>query len=80
MGSSRGSLPLLQITRPSALSTRAGCAFAARCAFDAKQYPKAAALMHEALDAQVPLDAVRTIALRIAGAAGDGQLTKRARQ
>jgi hypothetical protein len=46
---------------------------------DAKQFHKAAELMHSALDAMVPIEDVRTIALRIAGAAGDSHLVQRVR-
>jgi len=54
-------------------------ALAARAAMDAKQFHKAAELMHSALDAMVPIEDVRTIALRIAGAAGDSHLVQRVR-
>jgi len=61
--------------------TPADIALAARSAFDANEHARAAALMHDALDAKVSVDtAVRNIALRIAGAAGDARLTERVRR
>lgn len=55
----------------------ADIALVARCAFDASEYERAASLMHAALDAFVPIEEIRTLALRIAGAAGDKRLTER---
>lgn len=54
-------------------------ALAGRCAFDAKDHARAATLMHEALDAGVSIEEVRTIARSIAGAAGDKRLAERVR-
>lgn len=52
-------------------------ALAARCAFSAKDVPRAAQLMRQALDFGVDIESVKTLGLRIAGAAGDGALTAR---
>lgn len=52
-------------------------ALAARCAFDANEHQRAAALMHDALDAGVAVDDVKTVARAIAGKAGDKRLTER---
>ncbi len=59
--------------------TPADIALAARCAFDAKEHQKSANLMHDALDAGVAIGDVKVVALAIAGAAGDKQLTERVR-
>lgn len=52
-------------------------ALAARCAFDANDYQRAASLMHEALNLGVNVEDVKSVARKIAGAAGDNQLTER---
>ncbi len=52
-------------------------ALAARCALDSKSFPRAAQLMHAALDGGFPVAEAKEIALRIAGAAGDNNLTER---
>lgn len=52
-------------------------ALAARCAFDAKDHPRAASLMHEALNLGIAVEDVKPIARAIAGAAGDKQLAER---
>ena len=54
-------------------------ALAARAAHDAQDHSRAAVLMHDALDADVSVDAVRTIVRRIAGATGDARLADRVR-
>jgi UDP-2,3-diacylglucosamine pyrophosphatase LpxH len=57
--------------------TRGDLALAARCALDSKHFARAAQLMHAAFDEGLPIAETRTIALRIAGAAGDNTLTRR---
>jgi hypothetical protein len=52
-------------------------ALAARCALDSKDFKRAAQLMHEALDESLPVATAKTLALKIAGAAGDKRLTER---
>lgn len=52
-------------------------ALAARCAFDVRDYQRAASLMHEALNLGVTIERVKSIARAIAGAAGDKQLAER---
>jgi UDP-2,3-diacylglucosamine pyrophosphatase LpxH len=63
------------LTKPE--RTSGDIALAARCAFDAKQFERAAKLMHTALDAGFAVDEARAIALKISGAAGDKDLTQR---
>ena len=57
--------------------TSSDVALAARCAFDSKEFPRAVQLMHLALDELLPLEEAKTLALKIAGAAGDKKLTER---
>lgn len=57
--------------------TSSDVALAARCALDSKEFPRAAQLMHTALDEGLSLDEAKTLALQIAGAAGDKKLTER---
>lgn len=57
--------------------TSSDVALAARCALDSKEFPRAAQLMHTALDDGLPLEEAKTLALQIAGAAGDKKLTER---
>jgi hypothetical protein len=52
-------------------------ALAARCAFDARDFERAASLMHEALDLGVAVESVKSTARAIAGATGDKQLVDR---
>lgn len=52
-------------------------ALAARCAFTSRDLPRAARLMHQALDLGINVDDVKKVGLAIAGAAGDGALTAR---
>jgi predicted phosphodiesterase len=52
-------------------------ALAALCAHKVKDFPRAARLMHQALDHGIGLDSVKTTALAIAGAAGDSTLASR---
>jgi predicted phosphodiesterase len=57
--------------------TSGDIALAARCALDSKNFARAAQLMHAALDGGVPVAEAKTVALKIAGAAGDHILTER---
>lgn len=75
----RGAEALVQadrlLTNPQ--RTSADVALAARCALDAQNFVRAAQLMHAALDEGYPVPEAKTLALRIAGAAGDHILTDR---
>jgi hypothetical protein len=63
------------LTKPE--RTAGDVALAARCALDSKNFARAAQLMHTALDEGFPLADAKTVALKIAGAAGDRKLTER---
>lgn len=54
-------------------------ALAAICAHQSGDYQRAALLMHEAIDAGVNVDEIRTSAFTIAGAAGDSLLVSKVR-
>lgn len=57
--------------------TSGDVALAARCALDSRDFARAAQLIHIALDEGLPLSETKTVALKIAGAAGDNKLTER---
>lgn len=63
------------LTKPE--RTSGDVALAARCALDSKNFARAALLMHTALDEGFPPTDAKTVALKIAGAAGDSKLTER---
>lgn len=60
--------------------TPADVALAARCALEADEKKRAAELMHGAFDAGLVISEGKTLAIKIAGAAGDKKLTERAMQ
>jgi hypothetical protein len=72
-------LRLAELLVKQPMRTAQDIALAARCAHDAHDYTRAATLMHHALDEGASVDEVRTVALRIAGHAGDKLLADRVR-
>jgi hypothetical protein len=52
-------------------------ALSARCALDLGDASSAGRLMHQAIDSGAPIEAVRTLALKIASLTGDRTLTKK---